>query len=232
MTEETCINPEIGKMLHAYELGALSTDDCERFEAHLMECKACFAEAQNFCAESNLLMADASIIKEVAAAAGGENTVGRKSEIFENIKRLLWPKAPLLFRPAVALIIIALLIYPAYIGLTGGHDKGIKAVSTIGLMPQRSSATPEFAVPGGSDFVMSFMYRDAVPGHGYILEISDENGRILIHDDSFTAFDKYGMGWLLIPTAEIKAGEYQLKLSDPDGSSTTETQIYKFRFMQ
>lgn len=232
MAEETCIDPEIGKMLHAYELGALPNDDCERFEAHLMECRACFEEAQNFCAESNLLMADASIIKEVAAATGGEKAYGRKPAVFGKFKRLLWPDTPVMFRPAVALILIALLIYPAYMGFRSNHEREIKTVSAISLMPTRSSVTPEFTIPDKGDVVMSFMYRDAVPGHGYILEITDESGRILIHDDSFTAFDKYGMGWLLIPTDKMKAGEYQLSLSDKDGHSTTETQIYKFRFLK
>ncbi|MEW5923336.1 MAG: zf-HC2 domain-containing protein [Candidatus Zixiibacteriota bacterium] len=232
MTEETCIDSEIGKMLHAYELGALPIEECERFEAHLMECKACFAEAQGFCAESNLLMSDKSIMDEVSAAIGGEEVITGKSIIFKELKRLLWPDTLFVLKPAIALIIIALLIYPAYIGIRSNPEEGIRAVSAISLMPTRSSVMPEFEIPEAGDIIMSFMYRDAVPEHEYTLEITDKNGGILISDKSFTAFDKYGMGWLLIPTDKIKAGEYQLKLFDPDGLSTTETQIYEFRFMK
>ncbi|PKK82642.1 MAG: hypothetical protein CVT49_12580 [candidate division Zixibacteria bacterium HGW-Zixibacteria-1] len=232
MTEERCIDPEAGKLLHAYELGALPVKECELFEAHLLECKACFSEAQSFCAESNLLISNKSIIEEVASAVGlSEATVEKRSLLSGLISRL-WPDTPFVFRPALALVIIILLLYPAYKGIQKNPDEGIKAVSAVNLMPTRSSSTAEFNIPDDNDVVLSFLYQDVVPGREYIIEITDENGRTLMLDKSFNAFDKYEMGRLLIPADKIKTGVFELKLSDPEDVSSGNEQIYKFRLIK
>ena len=40
-----CSDPEVGVLLHAYELHILSCADVERFELHLMGCERCVREA-------------------------------------------------------------------------------------------------------------------------------------------------------------------------------------------
>ena len=36
-----CINPKVGQLLFAYELGALPEEEVEKFELHLFECEYC-----------------------------------------------------------------------------------------------------------------------------------------------------------------------------------------------
>ncbi|MFQ5769327.1 MAG: zf-HC2 domain-containing protein [bacterium] len=45
---KTCTNPEIGQMIGLYEFDCLSSEEKEKFEAHLLECDACFQDFYEF----------------------------------------------------------------------------------------------------------------------------------------------------------------------------------------
>ena len=61
-----CTNHNSGIFLHAYELGALSEQESQRFEMHLLECKYCFDQFNDFTRISALVANDISLRSLIA----------------------------------------------------------------------------------------------------------------------------------------------------------------------
>ncbi len=79
-----CIDKEIGKLLHAYELGQLNDQEIELFEEHLMECNYCYDEARKSQNISRLILTDEenkkNIVKIVSEKDGTEKIIDIKSK--------------------------------------------------------------------------------------------------------------------------------------------------------
>jgi tetratricopeptide (TPR) repeat protein len=100
-----CIEPKIGEMLHAHELGMLSDEDRARFEMHLMECDYCFEQARSFIAEAEQLKGR----PEMSEAIRGIIERQPAAEPPLRAERKRWPKViPVLAVAAVVLIILIL----------------------------------------------------------------------------------------------------------------------------
>ena len=220
-----CTDEKVGKLLHAYELGALSDEDAERFEIHLLGCEQCFAEVQQFSQSANILRDDHAMLQDA-----GKTTVPDTgpASLTGRIRRYLWPDMPLVFRPAVTIVLILLLIYPAYLGLLSvrGHDA--RTVVSVSLMSARSSAAEAISIPAGKDLVISFHIHDAVPGDEYLLELRDDENSRLIYDESFSDFDEYSLGSILIPNDLMKNGRYRLELTGGNNVIASEPHIFEF----
>jgi len=79
-----CIDPRIGGMLHAYELGQLSKEDFELFSVHLLECEHCFNEVATSDTASEIVRHDEMVNRAIRnALAGSKGTAG----FFERLKK-------------------------------------------------------------------------------------------------------------------------------------------------
>jgi len=213
-----CIDPKIGSMLHAYELGSLSDSDLENFEIHLMECEFCFKEVSEFEAKSQILLKDNDVQREVSDATAKSG----------HLKDYLWPDCPLIFKPAIAIFLILLLIYPAYLGISQNGNENVRAVRSLSLFPTRSGDVEEISLNSKTDFVLSFAFPDAVERQAYSVDLRDDSGNIIYENESFTGFDRFKMGSILISSEILHSGTYRLIISDSDSTAARKPLVYDF----
>ena len=223
-----CTNPEAGDLLHAYELNALSEEDTERFEIHLLECEHCFEQLKSFEREASLLTTDEGV-KELIGEFATEGYPQAES-FLKKLWRYIWPETPLLFKPALAYLLILLLIIPAYRGLMRLTKDSIRPVDqTILLTPLRSTEEATFEIGRGGDGEISFVFEDAVAGQSYQVAIESEDGRVVYKNDTFREFDAHKTGRLILPLVKMKPGGYRLVISDPRAEPPLNRKEYNFR---
>ena len=156
MAKVVCSNPEAGKLLHAYELGVLSTSDVDQFETHLLDCEYCFAEIRQFVDEAELLKSNEAVVREVAGGIEREASGGGKKSVAARLWSRLWPDTPIIFRPAAALLLVLILIYPAFRGIFNDTEPDLKPVSSLSLLDSRSNDFKEFVIKDDNDLVLCF----------------------------------------------------------------------------
>jgi hypothetical protein len=122
-----CTDPEIGSLLHAYEVGALSETDAKRFEVHILGCEQCFRRIKDFEYEAALLFEDEDV-KEMVDRIDRAHL--RRHSPAGRLWRYLWPKAPLIFKPAIAYLLILLMVIPAYRGVMRSDHEGFDQTSS------------------------------------------------------------------------------------------------------
>jgi hypothetical protein len=220
-----CADSAIGELRHAYEVGALSADDTERFEIHLLECQSCYEEVARFEKAATLLRTDMEVRRELREVVQEKE---HQPSLVTNLLRYLWPETPVAFRPAIAFFLLALLIYPAYLGMTGAGDSGLREIQSISLIPSRSAATAVFRSTHNQDGLISFVFPGAEVGKAYQLVIESHDGSEVMSMDSFTGFDEYETGRIVIPLGRLNKGTYRLVISDPDAGDLYREQVYVF----
>ena len=224
-----CTDPEIGGLLHAYELGLLKDDEKDLFETHLLSCNHCYNEVKIFAPRGAMLRGAPDIglaLREKPMEDNGQISFGEK------LRRLLWPKTPVLLRPTVLYIICLLLLVPSYIGLksfiAGDGRDGMKSVQVIYLTTARSSYKNVFEVDAGNDGIISFSCPGVVMDKSYRLEILTGDGSPVFVNSSFDGFDEWGTAQLLFPNKIMQIGEYQLIIKDSSEGKSTVLCDYKF----
>ncbi|MBN2226951.1 MAG: zf-HC2 domain-containing protein [candidate division Zixibacteria bacterium] len=208
-------------MIHAYELGVLSAEDTERFETHLLNCPFCFAEIKRFEASADILRSDETVKDEIRQSSGSSER--------NRWREYLWPKRPLILRPAFLLLLILILAYPAYRGLIPSHKSAIGPLQTIVLSPTRATSAPTLCVSLRRDGVISFLYRDADPNVQYRITIKSDDDHEILVVPSFDAFDEYGVGSILFPADLMHSGSYRLEIVPETGDHADDRQVYPFR---
>jgi len=221
-----CKDPEIGALLHAYELHALTDEETSRFEIHLIACEHCFNLVQGFQKQAALLLSDETV-KALLTEANPEEQA-RPETVPGSLRQYLWPDIPLVFKPALAYLLILILIIPAYLGLKRTPENAIRTIQSIHLTPFRSVEENAFAKKTGLDGLIQFVFSDAVPGAQYDVRIVSEDERIIYHDKAFDRFDAYGTGSLLLPVAGMEPGRYSLVITDPRGEEPSNRETYHF----
>lgn len=224
MTAKKCSDSAIGELRHAYELGALSVEDTEKFEVHLLNCESCYEEVSRFDQASTLLRTDMDVRCEARMAAEGRE---RRPSLVTSLLRYLWPETPLVFRPAVAFFLLALMIYPAYQGMKGS-DSGLRQIESISLIPSRSTATAVFNEASDHDGLISFVFPGSEVGKEYRLVIEDTEGTEVMSIENFTGFDEYETGRIVVPLGRLNKDTYRLVISDPKGTDPGREQVYVF----
>jgi len=217
-----CIAPQIGKLIHSYELKTLSDEDNEIFEIHLLECEHCFHDLNSMEKAFDIMATDTEfkhILREEASEEPTGETLWRK------IWKYLWPDTNLLLKPALAYFVMLLLAYPSYLGLKFIEEDNIRQVQTLNLIPQRSAAEP---VKTGDDILLSFVFVEAEAGRSYRITIKSDDKNIIFQDNDFTDFDEYQTGKLLLPAKKMKPGNYSLIIEDPRGEPPLNRQEYSF----
>jgi hypothetical protein len=221
-----CIDPDIGKLLHAYELKALSEEDEDRFEVHLLECEHCFEELQAFEQKAALLTSDDDV-KGLVLEAIEARPIATES-LRRRIWRYLWPKAPVLFRPALAWVVVLVMIVPAYLGLHKSRISQIGSPQKIVLVAEKSAGDRYFDISLRRDGLIRFIYRDAVAGRSYRVFIESAAGTIFYEDARFDDFDEYGQAELSFPLGRMRPGLYRLVVIDPEGEPGRNRTEYSF----
>ena len=82
-----CINEDVGRLLHAYELGQLDENDCERFEEHLMECDYCFEQAKKSQSISRMILTDNENRKNIEELVSRFDQIDKIDEHEDNLPR-------------------------------------------------------------------------------------------------------------------------------------------------
>ncbi len=218
-----CINPEIGKLIHSYEMNKLSDKETELIEMHLMECEACFADVKQMEQVSNLLLNDVDMrlaFRETQIVTEPTQSVWAK------LKHILLPDTNWYAKPALIYLAVLLLIYPAYKGLSSGKEASVRSVATLSLFPDRSVEAVRSAV--ANDIILRIVYPDAEVGISYSIRIQRANGESVFSDDEFNDFDKYGSATLFFPAGSLKPGEYTVEIS---GSKKTGEMAVEYKFL-
>lgn len=225
MKSHKCTDSTIGELRHAYEIGALSVEDTEKFEIHMLECEACYEEVSQFDDAAELMRSDVEIRREVRQAADAGET---RPSLVSTLIKYLWPETPLVFKPAVAFFALALLVYPAYRGMQGSGDSGLREIQSVSLLPNRSLSNASFLASPGQDGLISFVFPGAEVGMEYRLVIESSDGDEVMSIDSFTGFDQYETGRIVVPLGRLDDGSYRLVISDQVGADPYHEQIYVF----
>jgi hypothetical protein len=221
-----CTNPAEGALLHAYELHGLSEDDTKRFELHMMRCDYCLNEVRTFQETADCIVSDPDVREIIQdSATKVSETRSRATQYL----RYLWPETPLVFRPALIYLVILLMIVPAYWGLRNLGSGRIRTIQTIELFPDRSTGKDVFQLHEGGEGLIGFLYRDAVPGEAYHVVIETDEGEMVFSDDSYDAFNEFGVGHLAVSLSEMKPGRYRLTITDPRAEPPLNSQEYRFK---
>ncbi len=216
-----CIDPDIGKLLHAFELGQTDENERERFEEHLLRCDACFEAVAAFEPAAELLRGDTEV-RELAAQ--GAREVTSKTDWLTSLKEAIWPtERPVLLRPAVAYLALVLLAIPAYQGLKTDVRPAGHSPQTILLTSTRSAGSAQ----AGTDRGVALVFRapDAQQGDTLIISVTDEAGDVRFVDSSFTGLIEGRLGTVIFEAGTLEPGAYQLEVTDKSLFSAT-----RFRF--
>ncbi len=211
--KKECIQKEIGKQLHAYELSALNEEMKAEFELHILKCESCFKELQGFEKE-------AAILKQEIFTEGLEKVSSKKVKpLWENFT----------ISSAVLATLVVMLIYPAFLGLTTTPDSSVSTVESIVLVPVRS-ADNRYSLNQENDIVISFVYPDVDKNKSYIVEIFNNDQKVITLDD-YKDFDRYNTGRILISKGILTPGNFQLRIIENSESSNNVIQEFNFQIL-
>ncbi len=222
---DKCYDPQIGKMLHAYEMGILPEEAAEQFEMHLMDCQYCYSQLESFDDGASLLSED----KDIRQLLQKESLDGSDSKTWmQRIWSHLWPQAPLVFKPAVAYFILLALAIPIITGIFNNSGNHIQPLQSITLVANRSSAANTFSITEESSGLINFEFPRADTGTEYQVIIINEQGNEVYRDDQVRQLDEFGIGQLYIPLHKMRPGLFQLIVTSKGKESPINERVYNF----
>ncbi len=221
-----CTDKNLGALLPAYELGALSDEDEKRLEIHLMQCEHCMNEVVAFEPSARVLRNSTKIKEAMARHAKPIQGVGSAKTLI----RYLWPDAPLIFKPALYILLVLLMVVPAIVGLRvmTGDTGDVRPVQMIRLIPTRAFASNTLSIESGLDAAISFAVPDYSPGRLYDLAVINDLGGEVMRLDSFGSIDERGMGQIIVTNRAMKPGSYHLIVTCSGSVSTACELKYTF----
>lgn len=213
MNKPDCTDPNLGVLLHAYELNILPEEDAERFEIHLLECEFCFEQLKNFELVADLLVSDKEVKELIRESASEVST--HPEPFLKKLWRSIWPETPLVFRPALAYLLILLMMIPTYIGVTKLVRSENKLIQVEYLASDRSAGGDVFKIRPNSRFEIGFEFDGAIVGQAYNLVVESGDHKVVLQDNNYKGFNEKGCGFLELPVSKMKAGNYRLAITDP-----------------
>ena len=224
-----CIDKEIGSMLHAYELRALTDEESERFEIHLMKCEHCFTKVKAFEKYAvSMHSSDAvkALTERTAAEARPDTDSGR------GFWARLWPDVHMLLRPGLIYLIVLLMMVPAFYGvryLTGGTGE-VRPVQKIVLNDLRESGNI-FRISTGLDGLINVVLTRESFAESYRVVITSDDGREVARYDDFREFSDLGAAEILIPVSKMRKGIYRLTIYEPSADSSEAVLDRRFKII-
>jgi len=220
-----CIDSQMGRLLHDYEMGWLADEDNERFELHLMDCEYCFEEVEQFKHVARLLSEDEVVKTTVTDSFYSDE---QKAGVWSKFRDLFWPKTNFFLKPAfaytVVILLTAVIIQQTFIQF--GRENRVKPVHMIDLVSTRGPMLTVQPEPG-NDLILNFGFEDAVPGRFYQIVLKSERRGLLYSDNRF-AFDSRQSGRLIVPYAKLSQGKHILIIEDPADTSITGSDTLRF----
>ena len=207
---KACTNTELGKLLHAWELGFLDEKESEEFEVHLLDC--------DYCNDKALELRDEMVLMRRSDEA--RDTIHDICPIDSDKK-----KTSNLFRLAAiaATVVIMILAIYSFLSRSGAQ----RASQELRLYPMRSSSTNVIKAEFPGNVRIKFVLGGAVAGRTYKLSVIDDHGETLWTNPQFADFNSSGLGEIYLPTDSLKVGVYTLEIAFPDRPAPL--QIYHFR---
>jgi tetratricopeptide (TPR) repeat protein len=95
-----CLDERFRDMIHHYELGLLSEEECRDFELHLYECDHCFEEVRRFSETTQLIRHDPDV-REVIEQIAAERSASPRRKTWQQV-------VPVVVIAAAALILLIL----------------------------------------------------------------------------------------------------------------------------
>jgi len=216
-----CTAPDVGKLLHAYEIGQLSEGEIQDFEAHVIECESCLNELTLLEQPLAAMLSEERLRSLIERAATRESTSREDPKsLIEWLKKAFWPEGNWLLKPALAYAAVVLLIYPAYLGLRSSGPSEPQVATTILLNTTRSVSAP--SVADDSPVVLFFRVFGHTQGSSYDISLWTEADELLYRNPAFTSVDARQMGTLSLPAGMIEAGGYRLVIIRPDSTTVRE----------
>jgi|GEM_PF-6600982 len=207
-----CTESSIGVKLHAYELNLLRGAELEEFEQHLLQCSACVEELKISAKVSTVLRVDAAV-QSIAAEFAIENKSAAVSRLWDT-------NVFVLLRPALLLIVIAILIYPAYLGMQSQPE------DTPSLMPveahlslvQTRDGGPKSTLSAGKRTALTVMFPNTNRKDVYRLEVMRIGDSIAVYSNAKTSLDESLTASVVVEPNSLKMGDYIVRLRNLDGS--------------
>ena len=212
----SCIENELGLLLHDYELGLLSADDKLRFELHLYECDYCLTQVREFAETSRIFKHDPTIREIVEALADDSDNVNRGSA--RN-------KSSLFTRLLIAAVIVLAVSAPIY--LYWSQPEQSIARQTLELLPSRSGGSNIIYLDQGGEVTISFYADEELQASADIV-IAEIEGDTLLIRQNFSDFNEHGLGTITLPLSTFFTGHYMLTIK-PDSETELGERIYMFR---
>ncbi|MDH3889455.1 MAG: hypothetical protein OEV49_00080 [candidate division Zixibacteria bacterium] len=220
-----CIDKEVGKLLHDYEMNWLTEENQERFELHLMDCDFCTQEVTQLESTARLLTDDDTVKAAVRRSVSEKE---RETTLRQRLVQLLWPKTNLLMRPALVYLLVVLLLPLAYHGIL--RDRPVRPqiapVHNVQLVSTRGATTTIRPQPG-MDMVLTFGFDGAVPGDRYEVRVQSEQLG-LVYENTRLSFDERQTAHLRLPNSLLNAGEYTVTIRNPKDVSALGTDTLMF----
>lgn len=207
-----CIDSRIGEKLHAYELNLLDGAELEEFEQHLLQCSAC-AEDLKCSAEVSAVLKNDAAIQSIAAEMAPETESTPSS-------RLRDANASFLLRPALLLVVIALLIYPAYLGMRSQRPEtpGLAPVEAHVSLVQTRDSGMRATFSASKRTNLTVMFPNTNRKETYRLEIIRVGDSTTVYANAKTTLDEALTASVVMEPNGLKKGDYAVRLRNLDGS--------------
>lgn len=222
-----CIDDNIGKMLHAYELQTLTDEERDIFEQHLLVCDYCHDKARAFLPSAvEILESEELSIFAERAATSWETKREQKS-----LRDLLWPRTPFLFRPAIsyALLAIAIILGLWFIDAGKRERDIVKPLQSISLVPLRNSQQPDIKISDGTDALFQFYVPGGDDNQVYRIQILRGDNTVIYENQEFR-LNAENRGLFYLDLRSLDTGIYTLSLSYD--FSDTNIVVYYFNIVE
>ncbi|MBD3234766.1 MAG: hypothetical protein GF315_13655 [candidate division Zixibacteria bacterium] len=215
---------QLCNLLHAYEIGALTDEDRERFEIHLLKCDACYSSVKEFKAHSDTMVRSELIKGTVSQGIAETEPKGS----FEKLRRYLLPDVPVIFRPAFLYLLLLVVLIPLVISMIQMRGTNIESVQYQDLISTRSAKRTVLEKDLSNQATLTFFYPDARHNRNYRLIITHENGQVIYKDENYNMFNEYQTGAINLDIENLTPGRYNLTIKDPELGDQREENVYTF----
>ncbi len=216
-----CNDSTVGHLLFAYELNQLNEEEEERFDIHLLNCDFCAEMVEGFSREVYALQTEPSLLRALNTSHGD---VGEES-IWSRVKRLLWPRSPVILRPGVLLPLVLLLILPTVTRILEGPKPQGSVVRVVTLYQGRGMESAH-VTNAGQGIIIAVACRFAGPDTPCSIRLQSLDGRFIFENPSSLDFDSSGVINLLMAEG-LDEGSYVLTVSEA-GRANGQQQEFRF----
>lgn len=219
--KKECNNIKESLKLHAYELDLLTEKETDEFELHLMDCDGCLKQVESFNLETRLLNTSRTIKEKIGEMIKSANRLKDQPYTPTKIRQRRFTNDKLI----IGIIMLAILVA---IGLSRFGSESAHNSLQIKLTPSRSTSSVVVKNETDLEFEFLFVYENSVAGKCYLITIYDSDETEIYQNNGYCQFNSRDLGRLNLDAALFPTGRYIMTISDPENSSQSSTQEYRF----